>query len=55
MLRFPDRPDALPLNPTWNFETTSVLLKIKSGEDKRLHCPWSAYAVNILHPEGYPV
>jgi hypothetical protein len=23
MLRFPDRPDALPLNPIWNFETTS--------------------------------
>jgi hypothetical protein len=20
---FPDRPDALPLNPIWNFETTS--------------------------------
>jgi len=23
MLRFPDRPDALPLNLIWNFETTS--------------------------------
>jgi len=23
MLRFPVRPDALPLNPIWNFETTS--------------------------------
>jgi hypothetical protein len=22
-LRFPDRPDALPLNLIWNFETTS--------------------------------
>ena len=22
MLRFPDRPDALPLNLIWNFETT---------------------------------
>jgi len=26
MLRFPDRPDALPLNPIWNFETTSSLV-----------------------------
>jgi len=24
MLRFPDRPDALPLNLIWNFETTST-------------------------------
>jgi hypothetical protein len=24
MLRFPDRPDALPLNLIWNFETTSI-------------------------------
>jgi hypothetical protein len=23
MLRFPDRPDALPLSLIWNFETTS--------------------------------
>jgi hypothetical protein len=23
MLRFPDRPDALPLNLIWDFETTS--------------------------------
>jgi len=26
MLRFPDRPDALPLNLIWNFETTSNFL-----------------------------
>jgi hypothetical protein len=25
-LRFPDRPDALPLNLIWNFETTSSVL-----------------------------
>jgi hypothetical protein len=24
MLRFPDRPDALPLSLIWNFETTSI-------------------------------
>jgi hypothetical protein len=26
MLRFPDRPDALPLNLIWNFETTSSVI-----------------------------
>jgi len=27
-LRFPDRPDALPLNLIWNFETTSKALNL---------------------------
>jgi hypothetical protein len=31
MLRFPDRPGALPLNLIWNFETTSGLIMMMFG------------------------
>jgi hypothetical protein len=33
MLRFPDRPDALPLNLIWNFETTSINNFLKNEEN----------------------
>ena len=47
MLRFPDRPDALPLNPIWNFETTSRQ-NLQNYSDLPISVPLSLFYLDSM-------